>query len=360
MPRRVLFVIPSLAIGGAERIFALLLRRLDRRRIDPVLALTKASGPLRGELPDDVPVIEMGLANHAGAPWRLTRLIRRLEPHAVLAAHSHLLMLLGLIRPFVPRRVRLIGRETAIPSSWYADARAGALLRGLTRALYPRMDRIVCQSQDMRDDLVERYGVPPGRTVVVNNPVDVERVEAASLAPPGLPLPDGPFVLAVGRLSREKRYDLLLQAFAGLEDTALRLVILGDGALREPLEREVRRLGLDGRVLLPGFADPYPFMRRARALALSSSFESFPNVLLEAGACGAPVAAFRCPGGVREIVEEGVTGFTAAPGEPAALADALRRTLDHPFDPAAIRARVAARFDASAIVPLYERVLEED
>ncbi|GFK94181.1 N-acetylgalactosamine-N, N'-diacetylbacillosaminyl-diphospho-undecaprenol4-alpha-N-acetylgalactosaminyltransferase [Fundidesulfovibrio magnetotacticus] len=360
MARKILFFIPSLDIGGAERVFTVLLPRLDRAKIEPLLALTVRRGPLRDALPPDFPVVEMACKSHATAPPAMIRLIRRVRPHAVMATHSHLNLLLGLCKPFLPRGTRLIGRETSLLSHSHQELRFPGLFDALTRRVYPVLDLMVCQSLDMKDEFVRDYGLDPARMRVLPNPVDVDGVARAGReAFPGLP--GEPFVTAAGRFALQKRFDLLLKAYALLPRDFPRLALLGDGPLRPSLEALARDLGIAHRVDMPGFAaNPHAFMARARAVALSSSYDPFPNTLLEAGACGAPVAAFRCPGGVREIVEEGVTGFTAAPGDPEALAHALLRTVEHPFDREAVRERVRARFDVSAVVPAYERVLLEE
>jgi glycosyltransferase involved in cell wall biosynthesis len=356
-PRRVLFLIPSLDVGGAERVFTILLSRLDRGRIDPTLVLTRSGGALLGDVPRDVPVIELGCRTHAAAPLKLAGLIRRLRPDAVMATHSHLNLILGLLRPLVPASTRLIGRETSILSRHHAELGYPRLFDFLTRWCYRGLDTVVCQSADMREELAGVYRLDPARLFLLDNPVDASAVGRASLEEPGW-TPRGPYLLAAGRLAPQKGFETLLAAFALLDDPGLHLVILGEGGLRGRLEAEAGRLGLSARVHLPGTArNPYPLMRRAELYVLSSGHDPFPNVLLEAGACGTPAVAFRCSGAARDIVEEGVTGFTAAPDDAADLARTIAKARAWPFDREAIRKRIAARFDVTVAVPAYESLL---
>ena len=210
----------------------------------------------------------------------------------------------------------------------------------------------------MRDELAGAYRLDPSRLCLLDNPVDVSEVARASQEEQGWMPPLGPYVLAAGRLVPQKGFETLLAAFARLDDPALHLVILGQGELRGRLEAEAQRLSLTGRVHLPGAVrNPYPLMRGADLFALSSVYDPFPNVLLEAGACGLPVVAFRCPGAARDIVKEGVTGFTAEPGDADDLARMMAKARTWPFDREIIRKNTAARYDVSIAVPCYESML---
>ena len=180
--------------------------------------------------------------------------------------------------------------------------------------------------------------------------------------PPAPPI-DAPFILGVGGLNPTKNFALLLQAFALLRDEpGLMLVILGEGPERPAMERLAGELGLAGRVLLPGaVGNPFAFMARARLFVLCSRFEGFPNVIVEAMACGAPVVATASPSGIAEIVEHGVTGWLAPPDNPDALADGMRRMLvDAPLRARCVenaRRVVMEKFTLESAVQRYEGLL---
>ena len=173
--------------------------------------------------------------------------------------------------------------------------------------------------------------------------------------------------MAAGKLKPQKGFDLLLEAMSLLPDEYA-LTVLGEGPDRAALEARAQALGLapgpgrdmGGRVTFAGFAaNPYPAMAGADMFVLSSRFEGFPNVVLEAMACGTPVAAFACPGGLDEIVLPGVNGLLAAPGDPAALARAIRDLAASPTDPDTVRASVADRFGVADMVARYADLLVE-
>jgi glycosyltransferase involved in cell wall biosynthesis len=147
------------------------------------------------------------------------------------------------------------------------------------------------------------------------------------LAAPTLPVRDwGSFVVAAGRLDRQKGHDVLLQAVAEVRASGLDLgvVILGEGPEREALETLVRRLGLSDRALLPGrIGAPHRVYRLATIFAHPSRWEGFGMSLLEAMAVGAPVIATSCPGGPKEILDGQRYGLLVPPDDPKALATAI-------------------------------------
>jgi GalNAc-alpha-(1->4)-GalNAc-alpha-(1->3)-diNAcBac-PP-undecaprenol alpha-1,4-N-acetyl-D-galactosaminyltransferase len=141
-----------------------------------------------------------------------------------------------------------------------------------------------------------------------------------------------PFVLTIGRLTEQKGFDLLLEAFqeAGLAAAGWRLVILGEGPERAALERQARALGIGDKVMLPGFVDVGPFLRSAGLFVMSSRYEGFPNALMEAMQVGLPCISFDCPSGPRDLVKNEQNGLLVPPQDVAALTAALVRMAADP------------------------------
>jgi len=228
------------------------------------------------------------------------------------------------------------------------------------RWTYPKADAIVAVSQGVADDLITTIRVARDRVMVIYNPVVTEALRARSLEDVRngwLTRQSVPIVLGVGRLTQAKDFATLIRAFALLRATRdVRLLILGEGELRQDLEALVRHTGMEHDVLLPGFVDnPYPYMRQAALFVLSSSFEGLPNALIEAMACGTPVIATDCPSGPAEILEGGRWGRLVPVGNVNALADAIAATLDDKARPD--MARRAADFGCDNAVNRYLGVL---
>jgi glycosyltransferase involved in cell wall biosynthesis len=197
---------------------------------------------------------------------------------------------------------------------------------------------------------------------VIYNPVITPELFARAEEPldhpwfrPGEP----PVVLGVGRLTQAKDFPTLIRAFALVrKERPARLMILGEGEERPKLEALVRELRLEEDVALPGFVDnPYKYMKRAAVFVLSSRWEGFGIVLVEAMALGTPVVATDCPSGPAEILENGKWGRLVPPGDPEALAKAILDTLEGGVSRVKATTNVQKRFSMIAIVEQYLKVL---
>lgn len=309
---KVLFIIPTLGYGGSERILITLCRCFDQTKFDLSLALVSEGGPFRSMVPPWVNVFDLNLGRVRHAAIPLLRLIKRLNPDAILSFLGHLNLLILALRSFISKRTKLIIRESTIVKV-NLEASGGWWFAPMYRLLYNRADTIICQSAAMKNDLIHNYGMNPVKTRIVYNPVDIKQIDLDVIDAPNPYPADTTYrnILVVGRLSNEKRLDLLICEFARFRKANLtcRLWILGAGALLDDLQRLSRNLGVSDYVHFMGFqANPYVWMKHADLFVLCSAYEGLPNVLLEALACGCPVVATDCPGGTREIME--LTGNT--------------------------------------------------
>ena len=217
----------------------------------------------------------------------------------------------------------------------------------------------------MARDLTKSFGVDPSRIAVLPNPVDLDRVRSAMAEPVDAkwlaPAP-GPMVVAAGRLADAKNYPLLIDAFALLrQQVPARLWILGQGELEGALRQRIADRGLTDVVTLLGFQpNPWKFIARADAFVLTSRYEGFGNVLIEAMACGVPVVATASPGTV-DIVSHGVDGLLVQAHDADSVAAAMRCVLD-PSTRARLAdgaRRSAARFGLPIAIQRYDAVLRE-
>lgn len=305
---RVLFLLPSLAGGGAERIVTALLQNLDRKKFEPHLGLVSADGPYRGLVPPDVPVHDLKSSRVIFALPRLAYMIRRVRPDTVFSTLDHMNLAVMLVRPLLPRSIRVVIRPTSFLAESIKEFRWPALRLFLYKKLYPHADRIICQSDHMQHELERLLGLPE-KLKRIYNPVDVAAIrrQVRSGDNPYVKYGPGPHIVTAGRLAPQKSFDRILAQLPLWMATHpdLHLWILGTGPDKGQLEHLAKELGVSGVVHFPGFqANPYRWFHYADLFVLTSIQEALPNVLLEALASGCRSLVKACPGGCAEVAQQ--------------------------------------------------------
>ena len=254
---------------------------------------------------------------------------------------------------------RLVSSPPPIVPILRGAGEPGAKSTRRRRLLFPAAARLVAVSRGVAENIAALVDAPPdaGPVTIYNPAFAPEIVRHAEAAPDHPWFRDGgpPVVLGVGRLTPQKDFPTLVEAFARVAAAhPCRLVILGEGFGRAELEGQVRALGLEDRVSLPGWADnPWAFMARSALFVLSSRVEGLSNALVEALTCGCPAVSTDCAGAL-EILED--PDLIAPTGDPERLADAMLRALARPPDRPALRAR-AARFSLERTVDGYDELI---
>lgn len=327
--------LPSLRGGGAERVMVTLANAFAARGRAVDLVLVSAQGPYLAEVAEGVRIVDLGARRVAASLPALVAYLRRRRPARMLAALNHANVIAVLARGLarVPTRLVISERNHVSRGGRIGLFSPERALLALMRWTYPHADGVVAVSMGVADDLARAIDLPRARIGVLYNPVLTPALldrAAARLDHPWFGQDEPPVVLGVGRLTAQKDFPALIQAFARLRSRRpCRLIILGEGELRTELEALVERLGLRADVALPGFVDnPYVWMRRAAMFVLSSAWEGLPNALIQAMACGTRVVSTDCPSGPSEILEQGRWGPLVPVGQIDALADAMSATLD--------------------------------
>jgi glycosyltransferase involved in cell wall biosynthesis len=316
--------------GGAERAMAKLAAGIADEGYHVDLVLGRAEGHYLDEVVDAVRIVDLRAPRLVASIPGLVRYLRRERPAALLTSMNYV-NVVGIWAWMLARvDTRLVVNEQNALSleTSHSPRRRHRLMPRLIERFYPRAHRIVAVAEGTADDLARTAGLPRERIDVVHNPIVTPRLAALASAPvehpwfgPGEP----PVVVSVGRLSVQKDFGTLIQAFARvLRGRSARLMILGEGPERQTLEALVRTLELDDSVSLPGWvSNPYPSMRAAAAYALSSRWEGLPSVLIEALYCGPAIVATDCLSGPREILQGGRHGRLVPVGDVEALAQAI-------------------------------------
>lgn len=333
---RIAFFLPSLGGGGAERVLLELANSFAHRGIGVDLLIGDYSGAYANEISSLVNVIPLRKTRVIACLVPLVRYLRREKPSSVLSTMMHANVLVLIARILSGVRMRVVIRESNVPDVWNGKplAEGKSLLLKLATWVYPRADAIVCVSAGVRDALCDALQLDEEVfTTVILNPVVSESFFEKSRLEHKLAdkdMPSRPYVLAVGRLTQVKGFDVLLEAFAKFRSHSfVDLLILGEGPLREQLSAQAEALGIHNHVYMPGFVEnPFPLIRGAKLYVMSSRREGLPNALIQAVALKRRVVMTDIPFGPKEILDNDRYGLTVAMDDPIAMCEAMIEVME--------------------------------
>lgn len=367
--KTIFFIIPSLAGGGAERILVLLLKYINRNRFKPVLIVFNSENAYKQDLPSNIPIICLNKKNRFDffrLAWNLSRIIKKEKPSLIFSFLTYTNYLTVLARNLARSRIPLLlGEHTNLKGSLKGQKFKG-IKKILIRNLYPKATNIIAVSEGVKEDLVTNYKIPKNKCFVIYNMVNIKGIK--EFANEEITHPwfkeEIPIIIACGRLVAQKNYPLLFKAMSlVLKEKNARLLILGEGKDRSKLEEYARKLNISQNVAFLGFqSNPFKYMSRASVFVLSSSWEGFGNVIIEAMACGNPVISTHCPSGPDEIITDGVNGLLIPVRDGNALVKAILRLLkDEPLRKRLAEAgrKRAEDFRIEKMVAKYEQVFLE-
>jgi glycosyltransferase involved in cell wall biosynthesis len=344
---RILCFLPDLDAGGAQRTLINLANAFVEMGGDVQLCAARTDGRAREWIAPGVETVDLAARGTRNSVPALMRLLGSTRPDVLLATMVDANIVAWVASQLVRRQKPcLVLRET---NSHLARGDLGWLRGKLIGHAYRKADRVVALSSGVAEELTSLYGLNPSRVVTIPNPVTVSDIAARVMAAKAQPSPvrgGEPFILAIGRLARQKGFDRLIEAFAQMPGEAIRLVIVGEGEERAALTQLAEKLGVAGRVTLAGFVlETERWLAHAAVFALPSRWEGFGHVIVEAMASEVPVVAYDCPYGPRDILRSDVNGILVQEGDVAGLAAALGRVLEQPEF--AARLRQTARVDAN-------------
>ena len=355
------FVLPNVEGGGTHRVMLTLLKHLNRDKFKLHLIVIINKGEFRRVIPSDIDVTYLNVDWVPKGFFPLFKAIRRIKPKIILSGPFSVSFLTLMMKPFLPKGIRFIVRESTIVSQWLEDPKYPKykrLIRVLYKMLYPNADLVICQSDYMAQDLARIFHVDLSILKKIFNPVDIDSInaEVRHLANPYSNYGEGPHIISAGRLCYAKNFERLISAFKIFQHDHknARLWILGQGLLKEELLNQCKQLEISDVVFFPGFQpNPYLWFTYADLFVLSSRYEGMPNVLLEALACGCPVLATDAPGGTREIMElTGNLDRLVAPESLRILPEHFKRS-----DSSNAINLLRTHFGLSEIVKKYEQAL---
>lgn len=355
--KKIFLVVPSLHRGGAERVISILANNINRSLFDVTLVLLEKRGSFLEDLKKNVKIIDLNTKGTRKSFMPLIKVINKERPDLVLSTLGHLNILMMLIKPFINKHVKFVAREASIPSILNKYEKYPKLFNFLYKFLYPKFDGIISQSVYMKNDLILNFDIKKENIEVINNPVDFEKIKIKMMERTEKVLFDKNKInmISVGSLEYVKGYDLLISAISKIKRNDICLYIIGAGSLEKELHKLITKLNLNEKIKLLGFKkNPYIYMKEANLAVLSSRYEGFPNTVLETLACGTPVVAFKCPGGVEEIILDNINGCFANPEDVTSLAKKIEQSIDIDFSSETIINSVEKRYNLNKIINNYE------
>jgi glycosyltransferase involved in cell wall biosynthesis len=367
----VLYVVPQLVVGGAERQLCELLRKLDKDRFRPVVCCIKERGFFFEELQRcgvEAICLNAGsrrnLMGHLSAILRLTALMHR-EEVEIVQTWGFNAGVLGKVAGKIARVPGVVGIEHRT-GEW----RSSILRRLVNRLLLLLTDKTICVAERQKKFLVENRGYDASKVEVIYNGVDLSRYASAkdqSALRAGLLIPEDGFVVGIlAALRPEKAHSVFLEAAKEILDTLPNtyFLIVGDGSEREKLERLCDNLGISGRVVFAGFRPDTADVLQLFDVSVLSSLpviETFPMTILESMAAAKPVVVTDV-GGLSEMVINGETGIIVPPDDPKSLATATTRILQDPMLARRMgqagRKRVEANFTIEKMTEKYQTLYQ--
>ncbi len=333
---KVSLLLPTLFVGGAEKVSLNLAGEFHRMGYDVDLVLSEKKGELLSEVPKGVNVVNLDewtplFSGVVPSTPALAYYLRKIRPDTVISALTHSNLSIILASRIAGYPDNLIITEHLHTSS---PSRKQEVAFELAKFLYTEADEIVAVSKGVAEGVSSKCDIGIGQIKTITNPVvspDIHRKKKEPIEHRWFDR-EVPVITSLGRLADQKDYPTLLHSFKKLlSKRDARLVVIGTGELREDLEDYSEQLEIDNKVEFTGFVDnPYKYLYNSDAFVMSSKKEGLPTVLIEALACGCPIISTDCPSGPREILQNGKYGRLVPVGDSMALAESVDDVLSDP------------------------------
>lgn len=344
-PISLTLIVPSLRAGGAERVMSFLARSLDKETFHTTLLVIGDDRDKAYET-EGIAVKYLRKEKVRAAIPGLFRYFATQEVDVVMSTIGHLNTVVAGVLLFFPK-IRFAGRETYVMGSTHYGTTPGPKLWDHLKKF--RMQKLVCQSEDMKQDLKDNFGYPEEKLVILHNPVTSKFQAKEKVSKHGSPWR----FITIGRLATAKGHSRIFEALAGL-DMDYHYTVIGSGPLEDSLKAQAENLRILNRIkFIPYTAEIPNYLANADIYLQGSFVEGFPNALLESLAVGTPAVVFNAPGGINEIMMNGKNGYIAESVEE--FQEGIRKLASAlPWDPMMVRQTVTSRYSEEKILEDYQ------
>jgi len=329
---KVVFLMPSFRGGGAERVFIDLAHSLHEQGKNVELIVLSAEGNYKSQINPSLNLTILEKNSVSSAFFDLLCIFRKYKNTIFVSCLTHLNAISGIAWMISGSKNHLIATEHNHFSSEKSELKGLKkwFHNWLIRNVYRHLSIVVSVSEGVKDDLCKSLGIERSKIKVIYNPIHIERVIKLSqdeiIADETFFDGKSFYIFSMGRLVRQKRFDLLLMAFQRVlpKLEMAKLVIIGDGPLKAELYSKAIKLGIAENVLfLPFQGNPFQYIKKADVFVLTSDFEGFGNVLVEALALGKQIVSTDAPSGPREILDDGKFGALVNCSDVDAIAEKI-------------------------------------
>lgn len=302
MQKQIILVLPNVAAGGAERVMLNLFAQLSNDQFKTTIVVLCKPEQELSWFEGHKNISKLNCSRVFFSIFKLRSLLSRYPNKVVISSHVHVNILILLLSIF-EKNMLVVIREANMPIDCLKFGHWPRYYGLLYRILLPRALKIIVSSRTMASQFKTHFRVNPEKLFLMNNPIDVELIRN-SASKYSQKRTIGRYFVAVGKLSRQKRFDRLVEMMLSMDQDD-KLTIIGSGSEEVVLRRIIKEFNLTDRIELLGQVDnPWLFISRADALLLPSQWEGMPNVALEALALGVPVIAYRTCGGLFEVADD--------------------------------------------------------
>jgi len=347
--KKIFFIVSSLSAGGAERVFWLISQNFDKCKYDVSIVLFNSNNAFFSMNLEGVRVIDLKTIKASLSFPKLYKLVKKEKPYAIFGTGNHINFLISLVSNFVKIRY-IIARPSSISAeiNQYSNLK-GKIFDKFTKLFFRKFNRIICQSDEIRNSLSKVYKINSSKMVVIPNPVVVSPLLKNSEPANRL--------IIVGRLTEVKGHIRLLDIFSMLP-SFYSLSMAGDGELKERLIEKGADLNIGSRIHMLGqVSNVMEVIANHDVLVLTSYTEGFPNVVLESLSVGVPVVTFRV-GGVSNFVVDDFNGYIVEQNDLIGFKNAIEKACSKEWNYNEIKMDIQTRFSLEKVVGMYQDLIE--